>query len=189
MALSLDEAYDVVDQAIIFIARDQWVDKWKVQKGVFYYLWLYSVYKKINFNEIANKLEIEPEKQGPYSRSIEGEVEGLIKDGFLDVRNAEEKSMEIRASKSGAREFLNNIKSNESAILQQVKDLVDKLQSNELVFFVYFNPYIPEDVRKYFTSKSEMIDSLKNRKNEYVKRLLSLGVIDQNAANKILTRN
>jgi len=58
------DVFDLVDKGIIFCASSNWIDKWKVQKGVFYLLWLMSVYKKIDFLEIVSKAGISPDKQG-----------------------------------------------------------------------------------------------------------------------------
>jgi hypothetical protein len=188
MAADIEEIYDLVDRAIVYFASDNWADKWKIQKGVFYFLWLYSAYKKLDFNDLIKKLEFEPEKQGPYGRSIEGEVEGLIKDGYLDVKNPEDKNMIVKAVPSKKKDLLKNVKKDEIVFLAQVKELVDKLQSDELVFFVYFNPYIPKQLRDYFISNSQIKRSLIKKKKYYVERLLALKIIDSEAAQKILAQ-
>lgn len=185
-SVDIDQVYELLDRCIIYLTKDSWADKWKVQKGVFYFFWLYSVDKKMDFKEIADKLEIEPDKHGPYGKAIDGEVEGLIKDGFLSVRNPEEKDMLIKSSESGISELLNNLREDEEILLSEVKNLIDRLNSAELLFFVYFNPYIPNEIKHYFTSRSEIIRSLVTNKEKYVKRLLKLKLIDEIAAKKIM---
>ena len=186
MALNIEDVYELVDRAITFFSKDSWADKWKVQKGVFYFLWLYSVYKKLNFSEFAKILEIQPDKQGPYARAIEGEVECLIKDGYLQVRNPDQKTMEVKAILPKGNELIEHVENGEALILSQVKELIDKLDAYELVFSIYFNPYIPPNIREYFISNSEIKSTLIQRKDKYVKRLLEIGIIDSFMANKIL---
>ena len=67
MPISINDLYEKIDRAIIFLSENDWMDKWKIQKGVFYFLWLDSINNKYAFRDIANKMQIEPNRQGPYS--------------------------------------------------------------------------------------------------------------------------
>ena len=44
--------------------------------------------------------------------------------------------------------------------LSQIREIFERLNSDEVIFFIYFNPYIPNDIKEYFVSKSEMKKSL-----------------------------
>jgi hypothetical protein len=184
----LNDTYEQVDRAILFFSKDKWLDKWQVQKGVFYFMWLLSINRKKNFIELANMLGIEPYKQGPFSEAIEGEVEGLVKDKLLEVRNADEKNMEVHSSPKGVSEYLRKIPADEGLLLSQVKAIVDKLTPHELVFFIYFNPYIPDEVKQYFISKSEMKSSFESNHDYYLNKLVLKGLIDEFQANRIRSK-
>lgn len=177
--------YDKVDNAIIYLSQDVWMDKWKIQKGIFYYLWLDSINQGYDFLEIIKKLGYEPYKQGPFSEFIDGEVEMLIKDDFLEVKDPESKILPVRASNAGKNEFLPDIKDDEKIFLKDIKFLLENLSSDEVIFFVYFNPHIPDELKEYFISKSEIKGLLKSRKDNSIKKLLKLEIIDQFDARKI----
>lgn len=185
MTVSLNEIYDLMDKAIVYLSQNTWLDKWKIQKGIFYYLWLYSVQKGVKFNDIAKKIEIHPDRQGPFSLSIQGEVDSLVRDGFLDVINPEQKTMTVKSSKKGLSEFIGEITEEEEEYLQSIRYLVENLESDEVIFFIYYNPYIPDDIKEYFISKSEIKESLRRNKTKYIERLLSLKIIDNVTAKKI----
>jgi hypothetical protein len=185
MKLSLDQIFDLIDKVVIYLSQDNWLDKWKVQKGVFYYLWLYSVQNNFDFKEIAKKIEIHPDKQGPYSIAIDGEVESLVKDGYLEVQHPDSKDILIRASDAGRLNYLNEIKPNEEIYLSQIKELIEKLNSDQVIFFIYFNPYIPTDIKNFFISKSELKENFLRYKEKYIQKLLENNVIDDIVANKI----
>ncbi len=185
MSLSLNEIYDKVDKAIIYLSKDKPVDKWKIQKGVFYFLWLDSLNNRNDFMDIANKIQIHPDKQGPYSEAIDGEVGMLIKDGFLEAIKPNNKEFPVKASPTGLSEFIKGINSTEEFCLLKIKNIIDTLDSYEFVFFIYFNPYIPEDIKNHFISKSEIINGFLLNKNKYIKKLLECGIIDELAANKM----
>lgn len=185
MKLSLDQIFDLIDKVVIYLSQDNWLDKWKVQKGVFYYLWLYSVQNNFDFKEIAKKIEIHPDKQGPYSIAIDGEVESLVKDGYLEVQHPDSKDILIRASDAGCLNYLNEIKPNEEIYLSQIKELIEKLNSDQVIFFIYFNPYIPTDIKNFFISKSELKENFLRYKEKYIQKLLENNVIDDIVANKI----
>lgn len=75
MGISLNKICDQIDKAIIYLSLDRPMDKWKIQKGVFYFLWLNglrSKNKKDNFLEIAKIIQFRPYKQGPYSEVVGG---------------------------------------------------------------------------------------------------------------------
>src|SRR5271157_1871733 len=185
MSLSLDQVFELIDKVVIYLSQDSWMDKWKIQKGLFYYLWLYSIQQKIDFNEIIRKIEIHPDKQGPYSIAIDGEVESLIKDGYLEVKNPDSKDILIKASRLGRDNYLDDISEEEEAYLSSIKDLVEKLESDQVIFFIYFNPYIPNEIKDYFISKSEIKDNLLRNKDRYIKKLLDTNIIDEITASKI----
>jgi hypothetical protein len=187
MKKSIDDVFDLVDKAIIFFASDNWVEEWKIQKGVFYFLWLYSAYKKSDFNDIIKKLEFEPDEQGPNALPIEGEIEGMIRDGYLDVKYPSDEKMIVKVNIKKKKDLLKNVTKEERVILAQVKKLLEKLQKDELMFFVYSNPYIPKQLKEYFISNTQIKRSLNNKKKYYIKRLLAHKIIDYKSAEKILS--
>jgi len=185
MPLSINELYDKVDRAIVFLSENEWMDKWKIQKGIFYFLWLDSINNKYPFSEAASKMQISPNRQGPYSESIDGEVETLIKDGFLEVLDPNSKILPVKGTEKGKSFFLSHIKQNERFCLVQIREILEKLNSDEVIFFVYFNPYIPDDVKSYFVSRSEMKQNLISQKESYIQKLLNKEIIDPPTANKM----
>lgn len=185
MSLSLNEIYEKIDKAIIYLSQEKPVDKWKIQKGVFYYLWLDSISNHYDFMEIANKIQIHPDKQGPYSEAIAGEVEMLVRDGFLEVLNPDSREFPVKALPKGISEFRKDINANEEFYLLKIRNILNKLDSYEVVFFIYYNPYIPDSIKKYFISKSEIKERFYLNKDKYIKRLLDSGIIDVLTANKM----
>jgi len=185
MPISINDLYEKIDRAIVFLSENDWMDKWKIQKGVFYFLWLDSINNKYLFGDIAKKMQIEPNRQGPYSESIDGEVEILIREGYLKSSDINSKILPVKSTQKGKASFLQQVNQNERFCLIQIRDILEKLDSDEVVFFVYFNPYIPEDVKSYFLSRSEMKQSLISQKESYLKKLLSKEIIDEPTADKM----
>jgi hypothetical protein len=191
MGISLSEVYDQIDKAIIYLSLDNPMDKWKIQKGVFYFLWLNYIKtakKSDNFVDLAKRIQFRPYIQGPYSEVVEGEVEMLIRDGFLDALDPNSKNFPVKTTAKGKAEFINYINDEEDFCLSEIKNIFDVLNSYEVLFFIYFNPYIPEDIQNYFISKSEIRDGLKNKKDKYIKRLKECGIIDEITATKMLKK-
>jgi len=79
--------------------------------------------------------------------------------------------MEIKASKEGLDWISKNVK-DEKIFLEEVKHLIDRLDSYELIFFIYFNPYISKEMREHFISNSEIKKSLISKKNHYINVLI-----------------
>jgi hypothetical protein len=185
MLIGINDLYEKIDRAIIFLSENDWMDKWKIQKGVFYFLWLDSINNKYVFGDIAKKMQIEPNRQGPYSESIDSEVGVLIREGYLESSDLNSKILPVKSTQKGIASFLQHVKSNERFCLIQIRDILEKLESDEVVFFVYFNPYIPDDVKSYFLSRSEMKQGLILQKESYIKKLLSKEIIDDSTADKM----
>lgn len=191
MGISLNKIYDQIDKAIIYLSLDYPMDKWKIQKGVFYFLWLNVLRNKNktdNFLEIAKMIQFRPYIQGPYSEVVDGEVEMLVRDGFLEAIDLNSKDFPVKSTAKGIEEFIYNIDNEEEFCLSEIKNIFDVLNSYEVLFFIYFNPYIPEDIQEYFISKSEIIDGLKVKKDKYIKRLIECGIIDDLTAVKMLKK-
>ncbi len=185
MPFTVNELCDKVDRAIIYLSENEPIDKWKVQKGVFYFLWLDSIDNHYNFIDMAKKIQFSPDKQGPYSEVIAGEEEMLIRDGFLDPIDPESKYLPVKATSEGISEFFPYLSRNEKVHLSQIREIFEKLNSDEVVFFIYFNPYIPDDIKEYFLSKSEMKKSLILQKEKYLTKLLENRIIDEATAKKM----
>lgn len=185
MLLTITDLCDKVDRAIIFLAENEPIDKWKVQKGVFYFLWLDSIRNRYDFVTVAKKIQISPDKQGPYSEVIAGEEDMLIQDGFLEALDPESKNLPIKSTSKGISEFYSYLKPDEKVHLTQIREIFDKLNSDEVIFFIYFNPYIPNEIKEYFLSKSEMKKSLILQKEKYLSKLLKNDIIDQATAEKM----
>lgn len=183
--MSLKDLYEKVDAAIIYLSQNDWMDKWKIQKGVFYYIWLDSIKNNYNFISIINKLGYVPFKQGPYSEFIDGEVEMLIKDDFLQTKDPESKILPVKATKSGISEFLTEIQKDEIVYLEDIRKLLESLNSEEVIFFIYFHPFIPKEIKDFFISKSEVRNSLTHKSNQIIKKLMRLEIIDQTMERKI----
>lgn len=188
MSLSLNEIYEKIDKAIIYLSQDKPMDKWKIQKGVFYFLWLDSLNNHYDFMDIANKIQIHPDKHGPYSEAIAGEVEMLVRDGFLNAIDPNSKEFPVKASQNGISEFKKEIDVKENFSLLKIKNIVDRLDSYEVVFFIYFNPYIPDNIKSHFISKSEIKEGFLLKKDKYIKKLLECDIIDDLTANKMLKK-
>ncbi|MFZ3170154.1 MAG: hypothetical protein WA130_21290 [Candidatus Methanoperedens sp.] len=188
MSPSLNEIYEKIDKAITYLSQDKPIDKWKIQKSVFYFLWLDSLNNHYDFMEVANKIQIHPDKQGPYSEAIAGEVEMLVRDGFLKAIDPYSKEFPVKALPKGISEFKKGIDAKEEFCLLKIKNIVNMLDSYEVVFFIYYNPYIPENIKKYFISQSEIKEGFLLKKDKYIKKLLECGLIDDLTANKMLKK-
>lgn len=181
----MNDLCEKVDRAIIFLAENEPIDKWKVQKGIFYFLWLDSIRNRYDFITTVKKIQFSPDKQGPYSEVIAGEEEMLIQDGFLEALDPENKNLPIKATLKGISEFYPYLKPDERVHLSQIREIFDKLNSDEVIFFIYFNPYIPSEIKEFFVSKSEMKKSLILQKEKYLQKLLKSEIIDQSTAEKM----
>lgn len=185
MSISINDLCDKVDRAIIFLAERDPIDKWKVQKGIFYFLWLDSIRNNYDFVNLVKKIQFSPDKQGPYSEVIAGEEDMLIQDGFLSSSDIESKNLPVKATKKGISEFYKSLKPDEIVHLSQIREIFEKLSSDEVIFFIYFNPYIPDEIKEYFVSKSEMKKSLIIQKERYLSKLLECNIIDQATSEKM----
>jgi len=183
--ISLNQLYDLLISAIIYLSKDEEIDKFKLQKGVFYFIWKYSNYKNIDFKLIADKLGIEPNKFGPYSENIDGLAEMLQKKGLISIKERNN-SLLFKATESGLN-YIDLSDMGAKNLLNDIHNLVGKLDPKTLVFFVYYNPYIPSDVKEYFTSKSEIKQEFENKKEQYVEKLKLADIIDDSAASLILS--
>jgi uncharacterized protein YwgA len=183
--ISTSSIYSLLDSAIILLSRDMAMDRFKVQKGIFYFFWKYSQYKNIDFELIAKKLDMVPYKYGPYSESVDGEVDALISRGYLSSRT-DNSIIYITATSKGISEF-GSLDGDVKALIDgDISRLVNSLDSKTLVFFIYYNPYIPLDVKKYFTSESEIKEHFARNKEKYIKELVQAGVIENSVAEMML---
>jgi hypothetical protein len=185
VSVSINDLCDKVDRAIIFLAEREPIDKWKVQKGIFYFLWLDSIRNHYDFVNLVKKIQFSPDKQGPYSEVIAGEEDMLIQDGFLSSSDIESKNLPVNSTKKGISEFYKALKPDEIVHLSQIREIFEKLSSDEVIFFIYFNPYIPDEIKEYFVSKSEMKKSLIIQKERYLSKLLECNIIDQATSEKM----
>ena len=184
------ELGDLMDSAIINLASDKPVNALTLQKGIFFYLLSYSRQEGYNFKEIADIIDFEPYKLGPFSEFVNGEIETMEGYGYITVEK-EKSSIRIRANKKGKDAYKMDKKQKD--IIKNIKFLVENLDPMEITFYIYFNPDIYSDtdgdLRKYFISNSEIKEKLESRKEYYVKQLLKKNVIDENTSNLILYGN
>ncbi len=180
--LSSSSLYELVDNVIIYLSSNNLIDKFKLQKAVFYFLWRYSQYKNIDFGLIAQKFDMVPYKYGPYSESVDGEIDTLVSRGFLDRKS----ESEFKATPKGVSE-LGKLDADVKFLVDDILNLLSKVDSKTLVFFIYYNPYIPNDVKSYFTSKSEIKEHFKSNKEKYIKVLKDAGIIEKDTAELILS--
>lgn len=183
--ISTSSIYYLLDSAIILLSKDMAIDRFKVQKGIFYFFWKYSQYKNIEFESVAKKLGMVPYKYGPYSESVDGEVDALISKGYLNSK-VDNSVTYISATPKGIKEFGNLDNEIKELIGSDISRLINKLNSKTLVFFIYYNPYMPADVKRYFTSESEIKEHFNRDKKRYVKELIEAGIIDERVAELIL---
>ena len=181
---------DIMDAAIINLASDKSVNAITLQKGIFFYLLSLSRQEGYNFKEIADIIDFEPYKLGPFSDFVNGEIETLEGYGYIKVEK-EKNSIRIMASQKGRDAY--KLDKRQKDIIKNIKFLVENLDPMEITFYIYFNPDIyPDtdgDLRQYFISNSEIKDKLESKKEYYVRQLLKKKVIDENTANLILYGN
>ncbi len=184
--LNLFTVGDLIDTVIVNLSVDIPVDKTALQKGVFLYLLSYSRRHNLKFKDMASLIGFEPYKFGPFSDFIEGELETMKLDSDVKIIEDKTKTL-IHANRKALDEYKMNNEDRE--LLENVKDLIGKLTTNELVFFVYFNPDIYKkldgDVREYFISNSEIKNNMIQKKEYYIKKLLEKQVIDDATADVI----
>ncbi len=184
------ELGEIMDAAIINLASDKSVNAITLQKGIFFYLLSLSRQEGYNFKEIADIIDFEPYKLGPFSDFVNGEIETLEGYGYIKVEK-EKNSIRIMASQKGRDAY--KLDKRQKDIIKNIKFLVENLDPMEITFYIYFNPDIyPDtdgDLRQYFISNSEIKDKLESKKEYYVRQLLKKKVIDENTANLILYGN
>lgn len=174
---------DMVDKAIIHLASDRELRRLSLQKGVFLYLLSVAARKGYDADKVLNIAGFEPYKYGPFSEFLNGEVEQL--GGYGEVRvSGTGESQKVKT----VRESLKNYKldGEEKLLMENIKELVNKLQPMELTFYVYFNPAFDKKIREFFTTKSDIKGRLMQEREKYVNRLIKLNILDDDAANLIL---
>jgi hypothetical protein len=181
----LSEICDKIDRAIVYFADGVWLDQWKIQKAIFYFLWIDSLHYNYDFFEAAKKIAINPDKQGMYSQLIVGSEETLVKDGYLKVKDSSDKKYEVTSSDKGKDEILSGISESERVYLKEIKEILLKLNSKEFMFFVYYNPYINEKIKSYFLSESLMKEQFVQNKDLYLNKLKREGIIDEKGVSLI----
>jgi hypothetical protein len=177
--LNISTVGDMVDTAIMHLSING-LNKTALQKAVFLYLLSISAANNYSFPKIAAIAQFEPYRYGPFSDFIDGEVEILSGDG--DLETSDNKNM-IKTNKNKLSKYPVNDK--EMNIINEILELTDKLSTKEFVFYVYFHPSIPKNIKKYFTENSEIKSDLITNKEKYIKELKRKGVIDDEAADLI----
>ena len=163
---------DNIEKSIIYLTDNNKVEKTKLQKSIFLYLIDFCRINKMNFKEVPEILNFQPYKFGPYSDIITGLVDEMAGYNKIIIQNDESIKSENMIDKY-------NYTNEEKSILNDIKELTKNLSKNEFVFYVYFNPTIPENIKKYFISKSEIKSRLKKDREYYIKRLIKKGVITE----------
>ncbi|PSN87075.1 hypothetical protein B9Q03_11195 [Candidatus Marsarchaeota G2 archaeon OSP_D] len=158
---------DIVEAAVHELLESGISDKLQVQKAVFLFLWLYAKKKGFDFQQIISMMGYEPYKMGPFSEQVDEIYEQVS-----------------AAVKYGKFNF--NIQRKDKQILDEVKEVVAKLSPTELAFYIYFNPYIPKNIRKYFVSKSILLESFLKSAERYVQAIEKKGLIDSSQKEVIL---
>ena len=178
--IDIFELGDLIDSVIVGMADKKPISSIVIQKGIFLYLLSYSRAHGYKFKDIASSVGFEPYKYGPFSDFVNGEIDTLQGYGDIFIERKANTNLIESNPESVEKYLLNGI---DNKILENVKSLVEKLTTNELVFFVYFNPDIYEkqdgDIRKYFISNSEIKDKLEKEKGYFIKKLQEKSVIDQ----------
>ena len=64
-----------MDAAIVNIASNKSISKLSLQNGIFFYLLSLRQREGYHFMEIANLIDFEPYKLGPFSEFVDGEIE------------------------------------------------------------------------------------------------------------------
>lgn len=177
--LTISTVGDMVDTAIIHLSIHG-LNRTVLQKAVFLYLLSISAANSYSFEKIADIAQFEPYKYGPFSDFIDGEVEILSGDG--DLENSGNNDI-IKTDKNKLSKYPVNDK--EMNIINEILELTDKLNTKEFVFYVYFHPSIPKNIKKYFTQNSEIKSELIKNKEKYIKELKRKGIIDDEAADLI----
>jgi len=151
--LNIITVADMVDTAIMHLSI-KGITRTVLQKAVFLYLLSMSAAYNYSFKEIASIAQFEPYRYGPFSDFVDGEVETLSRDGYIEISE----NGNIKANKSKLSEYPLNHK--EMDIINNLMELTEKLTPKEFVFYVYFHPSIPKNIKKYFTEKSEIKNDL-----------------------------
>lgn len=174
---------DMVDKAIIHLASNRELGRLSLQKGVFLYLLSVAARKGYDADKVLNIAGFEPYRYGPFSEFLNGEVEQLGGYGEIRIIGTGE-SQKVKTVKESLKDY--KLDGEEKLLMENIKDLIDKLQPMELTFYVYFNPAFDKKIRDFFTTKSEIKDRLMQEREKYVKRLMRKNILDEDAANLIL---
>ena len=177
---------DMVDRAILFLTADNKTSMLSLQKGVFLFLYSFAIVEGYDYNELLTMSAFEPYKLGPFSESVDGQVDTLAGYGLIKVGGIGEKATLVSSSQN-LKKY--KYEKEELKLLEDVKTLLSTLEPMELTFYIYFNPLIDKSLRDYFTSKSEIKDSLIKNKAAYVKSLLRKKIIDVDTADLIMYGN
>jgi hypothetical protein len=174
---------EYVDKAILYFAHKKPIGKLALQKGIFLFLLSVSNKRNYDFMKVASLAGFEPYKLGPFSEFIEGELDMLKGYGKISTVGAQENSM-VESKVDPRTEY--SFGKEETEILDDISLLLNRLDPKELAFYVYYHPAINKEIRKYFTTNSELKPEFEQNKRRFVDKLLRKGILDDDAATLIL---
>jgi uncharacterized protein YwgA len=146
----------------------------RLQKVVFYSLLLIAKDQEEK-KKLLDEFGFYPHKAGPYSESIEEDVEQLYLAGFLRYKPTEKRAEEIQLTEQGkqAFEFIKTQAKEELIkILEESKEFLNdkNISDKEVLAFIY-------SLEREYTTKSELVKKIEENKIEYAKSLYKKGKI------------
>ncbi|MGP6207822.1 hypothetical protein ACNF42_07350 [Cuniculiplasma sp. SKW3] len=178
------EVGDLIDKGILYLSSDMEIEMLSLQKAIFLFLYSYAVKNGYNPKDILSLASFEPYRYGPFSDEVNGQINELEGYGKLFVNRKDKKHVKLKSETISEGDF--QIEDGEIQILNNIKNLVKTLEPMELTFYIYFHPAVDEELRKYYTSNSDVKDTLWSNREKYVDALLRKNVIDQETADVII---
>jgi len=123
-------------------------------------------------DEIIQGAQFEPHHYGPYSETIDAELDALRMMGLVEINKSitlkpEGKRLASKLRKIVSDEFLN--------IVEDIKNTLNDLSENELLAYVYFT--FPD-----MTSESQVLDRIKSKRERLAISLYRKGKVSLSKA-------
>jgi len=158
----------------------------RLQKIFFYSLLLISESEEEK-KELLEAVGFYPHKFGPYSETLEEDVEQLSLAGIIEYESLDEKTKNIRLTEKGKNIFNYLVKQFQEdliKILEEAKDFLndEKVTDKEVLAFIY-------TLEKDYTAKSNVIDLIEKNKVKYAINLYKKGKISIERASEIAEKS
>jgi len=169
---------DMVDAAIIHLCING-ISRIVIYKTVFLYLYSITKTNNYSFKTILDITGFKPDLYGPISDFVDNEIGSLWK---IEDLGPSENIYIYKTNKNKLMDY--PVNNNEMNIINDILQLTE-LTNQEFAFYVYFNPFIPKYIKRYYMIHPEIKYELIKNKEIYIKNFQKKGIMDNDSADLI----